>query len=222
MDRVSSLQYVISAAAAADAEAKAALSAVGGNESVENEESHAVANDITQTLDVSQMNPNQALLIELRRAIAVQLASGDKKKKPVDENSLDLSTVEFSEALLDALPSDLLRQCAKNFLLEDSKCCRNGYVLDLWKVVTDCVDIYEITNTKPDLSDDRIRPSSSLRRQISSLDEESSVVSGSVAASGIASVIASKVPDPVMEKLPRMVIEMKVGNIIIIIIITNR
>jgi hypothetical protein len=203
VDRVGAIKYVIEAAALASA------AQVGDSE---DETSATAANDVSQTLDVSQMNPNQALFVELRRAIAVQISqSGDKKKKggPVDENTLDLATVEFTDALLDALPQELLRQSVKNCLIEDAVCLRSGYVLDIWTAITETSHIYDITNTKPDLQDDRIALASTLRRMNSapSMGEEDSQLSGSVVAT---SVVPAGYPEPVVAKLPSMIVEVQV------------
>lgn len=195
-----SIKYVIEAAA----------SPFSTSVDVEDEASATAANDVTQTLDVSRMNPNQSLVIELRRAVAVQMSqSGDKKKKGVDENTLDIGTVEFTDALLDSLPQDLLRQATKNFLLEDATCGRCGYVLDTWTTITETSHIYDITNTRPDLQDERIGQTSALRRMNSglTLGEDDSQVSGSIIGSPRSKVGSA---EPTLDKLPSLIVELKV------------
>ena len=161
--------------------------------------------DALQTLDVSTMDATDALFIELRRAIAVQMAAGDKKKKGVDEQNLDLTGVELTDSLVDALPMELLKMCTKNLLLGDPICSRLGYVLDTWTMITDISHIYEITNTRPDKNDPRL-PLGLIHR-LDSVGEDESQASGSVARS-----CKTTGTEPIMEQLPRLIVELKVSG----------
>jgi hypothetical protein len=112
------------------------------------------ASDVTHTLDLAHIgDPSVALKIELGRVVTV-LVNGEKKKgKPVDETPIDLKTIVWTPNIIAAIPSDLIRRCAKVKISDDQVCARAGYVLDLWGHIKELEHIYEVTGTVPNMQD---------------------------------------------------------------------
>jgi hypothetical protein len=106
--------------------------------------------DITTTIDLSDIkDPIVALKLELARSLTV-LVNGEKKKGKIDDTPIDLKTINWTPALANAVPSELVRRCAKAKLTEDFLCIRCGYVVDLWFThIKSCDDVFEITGAAP-------------------------------------------------------------------------
>jgi hypothetical protein len=116
------------------------------------------ATDVSHTLDLAQIaEPSMALKIELGRVLTVQINGEKKKGKAADETPVDLKTVNWTPSLVAAIPSDLIRRCAKVKISEDVLCARNGYVLDLWGHIKDLESFYEVTGTFPNMEDPKTR-----------------------------------------------------------------
>lgn len=116
------------------------------------------ATDVNHTLDLAEITePSVALKIELGRVLTVQINGEKKKGKVIDETPVDLKTVNWTPSLVAAIPSDLIRRCAKVKISEDVVCARAGYVLDLWGQIKDLESFYEVTGTFPNMEDPKTR-----------------------------------------------------------------
>jgi hypothetical protein len=114
--------------------------------------------DVSHTLDLAQITePSVALKIELGRVLTVQINGEKKKGKAVEDTPVDLKTVNWTPSLVAAIPSDLIRRCAKVMISEDVVCARAGYVLDLWGHIKDLENFYEVTGTLPNMEDPKTR-----------------------------------------------------------------
>ncbi len=168
------------------------------------------ATDVNHTLDLAEITePSVALKIELGRVIAVQI-NGEKKKGKVDDTPIDLKTVNWTSNLVAAVPSDLVRRCAKLKIQEDFVCIRSGYVLDLWHHMKDLENIYEVTGTIPNMDDPQTKRVISQQQSFSleGFDE------------GSPNSKSTKSPRPtnsksssLTQKLPQLIIELQVRNV---------
>lgn len=169
----------------------------------------ARAADLTQTLDLAQIaEPSVALKIELGRILAVQINSEKKKSKNAEETPIDLRNITWTPNLVAAIPSDLIRRCAKLKISEDMICARFGYVLDLWGHIQELEHVYEVTGTIPNMEDPATRRVISQQHSFYLEGFESSPHSkGSI--SPRANVPSQSQSGPFSQKLPQLIVELQ-------------
>jgi hypothetical protein len=169
------------------------------------------ASDLTHTLDLAHIgDPSVALKIELGRVVTV-LVNGEKKKgKAADETPIDLKTIVWTPSIVAAIPSDLIRRCAKIKISNDQVCARTGYVLDLWGHIKDLEHIYEVTGTVPNMQDPKTQKIISQQQSffLEGVDELSPNSKGSF--SPRLQTLSPRATRPLnTQKLPQVIIELQ-------------